>query len=548
MTASRNYWYPVVILLTVMSLYGGFLGLPFVFDDNYFFTSGVADSYLDINNFSLSPRYVVYLLHAITLKWFGPGTMILREQGMFWHAAVAIAIFFFLNQVQRCFIDQYADQSSALIPLLAAMIFALHPAAVYAAAYLNQRTIVMATFFAILTWVFILKGLYEDNRRWMLWSVLTYAISVLCKEHAVMVPVVGAVLGVWWTRLHKNSSTVISMAYQYRWILFLYIIIALFAVFSKTDVLAYTYEPDATYSIGKLGLHNPWLLSVITQGFLFFKYLILWVMPNPLWMSVYMREPFAYTWMSWPQTFGFALFILWPIIGIRMVLFSGTRAIVGFAMLSPWILFATELSTVRFVDIFVLYRSYLWLAPAFVVFLLLEKLVRSKAVLVALFLFPLILFPLAFNRISTFAHPFFLWDDAVRLIEAQGREKLQGAERAYYNRAVEFQRIKDYRASISDFSKAISINSEIYIAYAGRAISYAELKEFDKAFEDYDVAMRYLPKYPMIYENKSRMLKQLDRLEESEKYHAMACGLGWKIDCPQGHEQRRADSIPRQAF
>lgn len=524
----RFYWCPLIILLTVMSLYGGFLYLPSVFDDTSFFASLLPNQYL--SSFTITPRYIVHASLALTAKWFGLGMTAFRVQGVLWHAAVAIALFYFLRQVQREFLTQTSKQPSVAVPLVAAMVFALHPAAVYAAAYLIQRTIVMATFFALLSWICVNKGLQKDDQRWWWGSVVLYAMAVLCKEHAVMVPAVSVLLAVWWSRLHPDKATIKQLFIHHRWILVSYTLIALYTLIYSKSVVAYTYEPDATYSIDKLGLEHPWLLSVVTQGFLFFKYLFLWAVPNPLWMSVDMREPFAHTFISWPQTLGFLTFLCWPMVGVRLIFLSGKRAAIGFAMLAPWLLFATELATVRFNEIFVLYRSYLWLAPAFVIFLLLENKVSSKVSVAALFLIPVAMFPLAFNRISTFAHPFLLWNDAVRL--TQKNQVVQGVGRTYYNRAIEFQRLKVFDSAIADFSEAIRIEPNFYMAYAGRASAYAELKEFDKAFKDFDLAIKYLSKYPLVYENKSRALKEVGSYEESERFHQAACELGWKDNCP----------------
>ena len=529
----RPYWPPVIIVLSVMALYGGFLYLPAVFDDTSFFASLNPDEYLAFDHSSLTPRHLVYASIALTVKWFGNSMLPLRIQGMLLHAGVAIMLYFFLRKIQQSVMCRDGVSMNRWPPLLAAMVFTLHPAAVYAAAYLIQRTIVMATFFALLTWFLVLKGLQTKKKGWLWSSIFSYALSILCKEHAVMVPAVAVMLAVWWRSSNEEGISIVQLANRHKWILLGYVLVAVYALLSVKHVVAYTYEPDATYSIDQLGLSNPWLLSVITQGYLFFKYMFIWMLPNPLWMSVDMREAFALSWISWPQTLGFCLFLLWPIVAIRLIWLSELRAVIGFAMVTPWLLFATELSTVRFNEIFVLYRSYLWIAPVFVIFLLLGQ-IKSRAVITALFILPIVMFPLAFNRISTFAHPFLLWNDAVRLVN--NHEVSQGIGRTYYNRAIEFQRLGNYKAAITDFSKAISIEPRFYIAYAGRASAYAELKEFDKAFTDFDLAIERLPKYALIYENKSRALKELGRTQEATSYHQKACELGWKDNCKQTQE------------
>src|SRR5260221_6218998 len=66
--------------------------------------------------------------------------------------------------------------------------FALNPVAVYAVAYLIQRSIVMATLFVVLgLWLFA-RGL--RTRRWWLHAaaIACYLLAVASKEHAVFAP------------------------------------------------------------------------------------------------------------------------------------------------------------------------------------------------------------------------------------------------------------------------------------------------------------------------------------------------------------------------
>ena len=54
-----------------------------------------------------------------------------------------------------------------------------------------------------------------------------------------------------------------------------------------------------------------------------------------------------------------------PLLPVTLIWRGGRLGLLGFALLAPWLLFATELSAVRIQEQFVLYRSYLWMAPAF---------------------------------------------------------------------------------------------------------------------------------------------------------------------------------------
>ena len=60
----------------------------------------------------------------------------------------------------------------------AALIFALHPIAVYGTAYLTQRSIVMATLLCLLSLHAFLEGYRLRRPAWMLASVFLYGLAV----------------------------------------------------------------------------------------------------------------------------------------------------------------------------------------------------------------------------------------------------------------------------------------------------------------------------------------------------------------------------------
>ena len=55
---------------------------------------------------------------------------------------------------------------------------------------------------------------------------------------------------------------------------------------------------------------------------------------------------------------------------------------------------------------------------------------------------------------------------------------------AYNNRGSAYAQQGDYIQAISDFTKAIGINSNDPVAYHNRAVAYYCLKEYDKAWGD----------------------------------------------------------------
>ena len=79
----------------------------------------------------------------------------------------------------------------------------------------------------------------------------------------------------------------------------LFIVIAAAIVLESKAILGTIYEGVLLYDLqhgdvpaefGQLGSAaspgNAWSLSILNQGYLFFRYLLIWLFPNPDWMSV----------------------------------------------------------------------------------------------------------------------------------------------------------------------------------------------------------------------------------------------------------------------
>jgi hypothetical protein len=521
------YLAPSVIVLAVTALYGWFLNNPILFDDGYFFELGGPDKFFAA--IGLQPRHLALATLVLGQRWLGDGLLGFRVVSLLAHAGVAISLYYFLRQVQQTLTNTDTDTRPAILALLASLIFALHPTAVYAAAYLIQRTIVMATLFALLSWLCWLRGLQTNRRRWLWGSVGVYVLSVLSKEHAVMVPAVSVALALWWWRTQADRESFVQLVRRLAPMMAGYFLVAALVVLHKKGMLGTMYELDAPEMLNIISTEQAWPLSVITQGFLFFKYLMLWLLPNPMAMSVDMREPFAQSFHAWPQLLGFSAFVMWPLVSTWLLWKGGRRGLLGLSMLAPWCLFITELSAVRIQESFVLYRSYLWLAPAFCVILLPAPWLRLRTLILLSVIVPLFLFPLAWNRLTTFSHPLLLWDDAASLIK--DKQGLTGLERIYRNRGIALHQAKKYDMAIEDYSEAIRLKPTFSHAYNDRGASMLELKRFQEALGDFDTSLRLKPDNVRSLMGRGIALAALGRIDEAKQSYRIACSMGWQSAC-----------------
>jgi len=433
----RHWIYSTVAvgMLAVVGLYAFNLTSPLVFDDIYPFLlrSDGSIALEQFRNFSLlTLRALPYVTLVWTTDWFGFELMPLRVGNLMLHLLTVLALFMFLSKL---FSRLVPERAGALQPrywaMGVALLFALHPVAVYAVGYLVQRSMLMSTLFSLLALYAYLQASLSGRRRWWLASVFFYYWAVFSKEHAVMLPVAFILLEVllhadWARRLRTNWLTYLA-----------YSVIILLAVLARTRMIGSSYELEGESMLSSLGVAHPYPLSVLTQCWLFFKYGFLWLLPNSGWMSVDMRERFATGFFS-PYVFAPLLYLGWGWLGFTLLLRRGQTGLLGFAMLFPWLMFMTELVTVRIQEPFVLYRSYLWAVGGAAALPVLLGWLRDKVAVTALVLVAIAYVPISAERLQSFSHPLLLWQDALEKLD--GDMTRPGAYRILYNHATELMK------------------------------------------------------------------------------------------------------------
>lgn len=530
----------LALCLPVIALYAQFLWNPVVFDDVGFFDGTAHEQYLE-TLFSFDLRWLPYASFEWTRALFGFDVIWFRLGNLALHLATTITLFFFLRRLFERTLPVNKESAEILSPhwlaFFGALLFALHPAAVYAVGYLIQRSMLLATLFTLLTWRLFLEGLIRENQRWLLASAATYFLAVISKEHSIMAPAVTIAL-----LLLVNNS---QIRYQLKliWPIFiLYGLIGGFVIFQikSRHILGQAYEPIAADLISTLGsgfdARLAYPLSMLTQCFLFFKYLWVWIAPSPAWMSIDMPQNFARSLWSWPEIAGLIGFVIFPVFAIRLLLQREAKGLLGFALLCPWLLFATELSTIRIQEPFVLYRSYLWMAGAFTVLPFLCQKLNARQATITLSLVVLFMMPLSWLRLTTFSHPLLLWEDAARLVENTTDNRL-GIDRVIYNRGLELGKTKHYAEAIEDFTKAIKLNG-YYIgdAYNNRSVAYKQTGQYLLALNDSNKAIELAPKRPIYYLGKAHVLEALNDSTGAMLAYKQSCILGLADACPKAQQ------------
>ncbi|HEY5799207.1 MAG TPA: tetratricopeptide repeat protein [Burkholderiaceae bacterium] len=537
---SRTRWIALALLiLAVCALYGPFLNNPLVFDDFNFFNSDDHTQFVD-KLFSFDLRW----LPNASFEW--PRRLIKQDMipqrgiNLGLHCANALLLIGVLHALLQLsgYTQRRVEDGVSLAPwwmaYFAALLFAMHPAAVYAVAYLVQRTSLLAGFFTLLMWLALLRGLASGKTLPLLASVVAYALATLCKEHAIMAPAVaGAIVLLGWRsgRLDKQRWKRLALVFA------LYAGVALYIVYKlkSANIIGNAYQANGRAMLLEYARRDPGFdmarafpLSMLTQTCLYFKYLLVWALPLPAWMSVDMIEAFALHFVSW-RLAGLGLFLLYPLAALALLWRGGRTGLFGLAMLCPWLMFLTEVSTVRIQEIFVLYRTYLWMPVALLAVPLAMDRIKARRAAVLLLMLTAVLVPLSYARLQTFTHHLLLWDDAARL--ATESIEHQGMERIFKNRALAFLELKQYDAAIEDNTTAIRQSPTDFIAHNNRGATYFEMGRYQLAMADYNKALQLHPAYTLSYLGRARTLEALGNKPAALEDYKSACRGGYKPAC-----------------
>lgn len=519
----------IVVLVSAAIVYLPYLNNPLVFDD---FAVINSTGFLDhIFHFYFAPRWFPYATLAHTYLLTDGSIRALRIGNVVLHAANVLAVFALIQTVLAAAGNAHGNEQQHKFQRLAwaffgASLFAVHPVAVYAVGYLVQRTILLSTFFMLLMLIAYLRWLSSGRRALWIWSAVWYLFSVFSKEHSIMAPAVALVL----TLVLRRPSA--SLMRELVPPFLTYTVIALVVISMMKGILGTAYEihaPDMLRELfGEEFRLYGYPLSVLTQSGLYFKYMYLWIIPDPNQMSIDIRVPLAASFQSWPHLLAAAGFLLYPFLTIKAAARGGRIGVLGWGLTYPWLMFVTELTTVRVQEPFVLYREYLWFPVLGIVAAVALSRFTSRMTLILSFVMICALVPLSWSRLHAMSDPVNLWDEAARQLK-QGNEP--GAGRIFYNRA-EAYRNKGQRAeALADLDRVVRLHPRLAQVYDARARVHFEMKQFQEALRDLNASISITSDRADRYVARGMVLRRLNRDDEAMNDFEKSCSMQDVIGC-----------------
>ena len=447
-----------------------------------------------------------------TYRFAGGFVPLMRLQNLLLHCANVLLLYVFLQRLFSVVLGQDAGcvTRHRWWAAIGAAWYGLNPAGVFTVAYLIQRSILMSTFFSLAALLCTLHLVTSKNRR-MLWGLgvfAAYTAALLSKEHAIALPalLIALTLLVSPSTLKGGRLLFLLLAALGMAAIFILVSGATIARPYEGHALAMLSMQEVTRGVPLIEIAYP--LSVLTQCALFFKYLALWALPVPQWMSIDMHPPFFAALWGGQQALALLGFIGWGVCGFVLLRRGGAVGLAGLSLLWPWLLFGTELATIRVQEIFVLYRSYLWMAGLpclFPLFLCKVPPVLVRCLLPALLV---VLLPAARDVHYSFSSNLNLWTEALQKNDLRSNS-LNG--RAWMYRGVARMKLGDLEGAAADMEQAIKLDPWFAEPYGNRAVIALRQGRLKDALRDCDYALEVDPELKVFRENRDLIIRLMKK-------------------------------------
>lgn len=516
--------------LLVSGLYVPFLDNPLVFDDRTLF-SGRNFAYYATHPLGLMPRLPGYFSIAATEVLFG-SIVAHRVVSLVLHVLCAWVLYRLIYDLLRAAMCATrgptlpeAATKASVCAFFGAGIFAIHPAAVYGAAYLIQRSIVVATLFGLLSLLLLLHGVSRNDLRFSAAAAVAYALAVLSKEHSLLIAGLALPL-VWQVAVSK-----LVMRRHIGVYLALCAPAAFLVVLMQRQFIGQAYEPDVAAIASQIetSLGGPvslsWPLSAVTQLGLFFSYLGAWLWPDTGRMAIDLRlDPFANwspVWIAWKIT----AFTVFGAVSAILTYRRGRAGMIGLGALVLWIQFLVELSVTRFQEPFVLYRSYLWAPGLGMAAATLFSLATIRLSLIIFVLASSLLLYGAHDRLMTFTSPLRLWEDAAKKLPD---DPIPWGSRVFYQLGREYLYSGQPERAMATARRCLAIYPDTpHCVYALGAI-HLQMGENRDALSWLIRAEKLVPKDGVTQHRIGLALERLGRMEEALERYRRASALRYR--------------------
>ncbi|KLO59494.1 tetratricopeptide repeat protein [Delftia sp. WSY_4] len=523
------YWFSALLLLAILGVYLPGLNNGLLFDDMRLTDGTIFGNYGSLLNFK--QRTLSYGSFVWIEQIFGDGWWKQRVFNIALHLATVAALYALFKALltQTRFphdIEEqphfHASRDAAL--QLGLVLFALNPVAVYAVGYLVQRSIVMATLFAVMAcWAFV-RGLQGGRVLWHIAALICYVLAILSKEHAFLTVAMVVPLYIFVQRPGlKAAMVIVGMA-------LLLLAVASAAVFHFFgSLVGQIFDEQSQGYARQLEALRPGItsqiypLSILNEAALFFAYGFLWIVPYVGWMSIDLRPAFPLGFGSIWHLAGALGYLALLACSIWAVLRRpGVIGLVALCLLFPLLWYATEFATVWLQDPFVLYRSYLWAVaiPGLAAIALTG--VKPRTIYIVGIVIGIVFGALSFERVLSLQDAGTSWADAAEKIDKKAPANAVGRGRAFLNLGTARADKGLLDQAVQDFATANVLGDLGGNALFNMGAILSQQRKFTEALNAFDAAQSKGFKGQALHYQKAEAMMAMGQLRPAFEAYSLA--------------------------
>jgi len=382
-------------------------------------------------------------------------------------------------------------ESSDLLPIFVALLFAVHPINTNVVTYTFARSDALAVLFYLLSLLFFIKT-FEGSKKAYILSVFFCVLSFSSKPIAVTLPAMLLIFDYIFLSQYEIRRVMEKKYYHLAfWVILIgYLLFRYFYLGGIGDV-----ESDAPLKVPRY----PYLL---TQTYVLVQYIKSLIIPTGLCIM---------HWVKLAKTiFEFkVLYSIFFIAGIFLITWkvykkkTNWSKIVLFCVLWFFITLSPTSSffpTTAYMDDKRLYLSGLgfYLAIGFAYFSFYCKATtyskKSKQILLSIMAIYISLLGVAtYKRNQLYRNPVLVWQDVIA--------RYPNSSKAYNNLGLLYKNQKKYDEAIREYQRTLNINPNYAEAHTNLGVLYHEQKRYDEAIQEYQKALSVDPNDAEAYNN-----------------------------------------------
>jgi protein O-mannosyl-transferase len=424
---------------------------------------------------------VTILMFAIEYHFFG-----LNPAG--YHA---VNLLLHLLNVLLVFYTVYLISDKAPVALIASLLFGVHPLHVESVAWVAELKDLLYTFFFLASYIFYLKYLKNPQKKYYIFALLLFLVSLLSKAMAASLPLV-LVLTDYFKGRKIDKKTLFEK-------------VPFFLLALTFGVLAVLAQKSSDSIQAETIFSFPQRLVFAAYGFI--SYLFKLVLPlNHSSFYPYPSGGIPVLFYAYLLLFlGLAFWVVYSHRFSRKIIFGMgffTLTILLVLQLLPVgeAIMADRYSYIPSIGIFYLAGeglAYLW-----------GK--KQKWSAIALLSAAAIMFSVkTYARCGVWKNDITLWTDVIN--------QYKTVARAYNNRGIAFVNDKRNDEAMKDFNKAIELKPGYADAYTNRGNLFRSENRNDEAIKDFNKAIELIPDYAEPYNNRGTVFLNEKRYGEAIK-------------------------------